>query len=168
MDYSCTALVCGSSAGAVLRTMALQTVRFGRVKLASSSSPACALGAAGLTTSFARNQHDLVIIGGGPGGEGRLAVLTVVSHMSVPRRIRRGRQGSAARFEGCMRRDAGDSRWDLPQCRLHPVEGVVAEFAPLPHGQARLRGARPPLPSPPPIAFREHICRCVLSAGSRH
>ena len=42
---------------------------------------------------------------------------------------------------GCMRGDAWHPRWDLPERRLHPVQGAAGELAPLPPGAARLRGA---------------------------
>ena len=62
-------------------------------------------------------------------------------------RLRGGDQGSPARHEGGLRREARRPGRHLPQCRLHPVQGAAALLPSLRrgrprHGQARRQGER--------------------------
>lgn len=65
----------------------------------------------------------------------------VIVNRFRPRRLRGGHQGGGAGLENRVRGKRQNARRHLPECRLHPFQGIARYFREIRPGGASFRGA---------------------------
>lgn len=82
-------------------------------------------------------EYDVAVIGGGPGGKSITLLNSLFSH-----RLRCCYQGWTKGLENCLHREERSSRRNLPQRRMHPIQGSLERYPQVARGLTSIQRFR--------------------------